>query len=275
MITTGSKYFLGLAAAAFIAAGVYGWGTDGGLIGVVLLGLKGGVGEQAGYTVLAFVCFGALLLGGVSTAFRDADPDAVQAIAPSAALPEATPPAGLSPWPVVGAFGAAVTVLGLVISPVLFVAGLIVTGVVAVEWLVQTWADRATGDPETNQQIRNRLMYPLEIPAVGALAIAGLVVAVSRVLLALPKAGSNIVAIAVAALILAVASLVAFKPRLSKNVIVGFLVLVALGVLAGGVTAAALGERDFEPHTEEHGQQSGGDEGGLGSIQSGLEGLRQ
>ena len=32
--------------------------------------------------------------------------------------------------------------------------------VVVVEWTVQVWADRATGDPEVNRAIRNRLMYP-------------------------------------------------------------------------------------------------------------------
>ena len=28
----------------------------------------------------------------------------------------------------------------------------------------QRWSERATGDAEVNRQIRNRLMYPIEIP---------------------------------------------------------------------------------------------------------------
>ena len=107
-----------------------------------------------------------------SVALRDADPDATAALQASDVLPEVAPPASASPWPMVGAFGLVVTALGLVVGPGLFVLGLVLLAVTAIEWAVQVWADRATGDPEVNRAIRNRLMAPLEIPVGAVLVIA-------------------------------------------------------------------------------------------------------
>ena len=75
-----------------------------------------------------------------------------------------------------------------------------------IEWAVQAWADRATGDPEVNRTIRNRLMYPIEIPVGAVLRHRRLrATCMSRVLLATSKVGSAIVFGLVPAVILAVA----------------------------------------------------------------------
>ena len=53
MITTGAKFFFGLAALALVGAAVFAWSNHGGLTGVLTGGLYGGVGDHAGYAVLA------------------------------------------------------------------------------------------------------------------------------------------------------------------------------------------------------------------------------
>ena len=45
----------------------------------------------------------------------------------------------------------------------------LVLGAVAIEWTMQAWSDRATGDPAVNREIRNRVMLPIEVPVAGAL----------------------------------------------------------------------------------------------------------
>ena len=44
MTTTASKLFFGASIVALLTAWAYGWGTGGGFTGVMLVGLKGGVG---------------------------------------------------------------------------------------------------------------------------------------------------------------------------------------------------------------------------------------
>lgn len=96
MVTTGSKFFFGLSVAALGAAAAYGWSTDGGFLGVLTLGLRGGVGDLSGYTVLLSLAGMASCLGIAASAFRDADPEAAAAVARLEAAPPVAPPAGVS-----------------------------------------------------------------------------------------------------------------------------------------------------------------------------------
>jgi hypothetical protein len=250
MFTTGAKWFFGLTTFALAAAFVYGLGSGGGLLGVLTLGLKGAAGELAGLTVLMSLAGASTLVGGAVLGFRDADAEAIMARLGTDEVPEVGPPVPTY-WPAVGAFGFCLVVLGLVVGAGLVAVGMFVVSAALIEWMVQAWADRATGDPEANRQIRNRIMYPLEIPIAGAVAIGAIVFLVSRILLSLPKMGSNVVAIAAAVIILAVGFLVAARPRITRGLITGLLVAGALLVLVAGVVAAASGEREFEPHEEE------------------------
>lgn len=252
MTTTASKFFLGAGLVALLAAAAYGWGTDGGLTGAVAFGLKGGVGELGGYTILVAA---ALLLFGIGSAtsiLRDADPEAQAAAARLDVAPPVTVPAGRSYVPVVAAFSAVLATVGLVASPVVFVIGLLLLLLCVLEWMVKAWSERATGDPELNQQIRNRLMYPIEIPVGGALGILVLVVSFSRIFLALDRNATSVVAIAIGALITAGAFIVAYRPKLSKDAIAVLLAIGAVVAIGGGIVAAASGPREFEPHGEEH-----------------------
>lgn len=255
MVTTASKFFFAAAFVALVAAYAYGIGTDGDFVGVLTLGLKGPVGEVAGYTVLQLVAAVLLGLGAASSILRDADPEVQAAAARLEALPPAVAPATTSYWPVLGAFGAVVAAIGLVASPVLFVVGLFGVGLVVLEWMVSAWSERATGDPAVNHQIRNRLMYPIEIPVAGALAIAVLVVSVSRMLLASSTEGASAIAIAVALVVLVAGFLIAYRPKLGKDAIAAVLAVFAVLVIVGGIVGAASGARDFEEHHGEPGAE--------------------
>jgi hypothetical protein len=277
MVTTASKLYFAAAAAALVAGWLYGLGTDGELVGVVFLGFKGAVGEHIGYTLLMVVALVLVGMGTASSILRDADPAAQAAVARLETLPPVVAPSGPSYWPVLGALGAVVAAIGLVSGSVLFVIGLLAVGLVMLEWMVSAWSERATGDPAINRRIRNRLMFPIEVPLGGALAILVMVVSVSRVFLALPEAGSWISAGLVAAVVLAVGFAVAYRPHLGRNVIAAVLALFAVIVIAGGIIGAAGGSRTFEHHGEgtshESGQPSAGtSENGLGLPSRTIEG---
>jgi hypothetical protein len=229
MITTGAKWYFGLGFVSLVIASAYGWTTGGNGLGPLTLGYKGGVGDHFGYGVLVAGATISVFLGVVSLAVRDADAAAVAQLAGTDSAPVVVPSA-TSYWPAIAAFGVALVVIGLVSSTVMFVFGLVALGIVLIEWAVQTWADHATGDPAVNRQIRNRLMNPVEFPAAGVLAAALLVVAFSRVFLAV---------------------LVASRPRLNANVIVGVLLVAAVAVVGAGIAGAVAGEREFHQIGEE------------------------
>jgi hypothetical protein len=250
MITTGSKWFYGLGFVSLVLAAAYGWTTGGNGLGPVSLGYKGSVGDHFGYGILVAAGLVALVYGFVSTAARDAEAEAVAEVAGTAAVPAVTP-AGASYWPAIAGFGAALVVIGLVAEPLLFVFGLVVLGIVLVEWAVQSWADRATGDPETNRRIRNRLMNPIEFPAAAALALAVIAVAFSRVFLAISADAAVWVALAVGVVVVAAGFVVASRPRISPNLVVGLLVVAAVAIIGIGVAGAVAGTREFHPHEEE------------------------
>jgi hypothetical protein len=248
MITTGAKFYFGLAALAIGGAVVYSWGSHGGFTGALTGGFYGGVGDHTGYVVLLAAALVALFIGGAVIAFRDADPEAQQQAARVDELPEVHSPRHASYWPILGAAAAACAVLGLVSSNLLFLFGVIVGIVVLLEWMVSSWAERATGDEDVNRRIRNRVMNPIEIPLFGAIGVAVLVLCVSRVLLAASETGAAIIAIVVAVLILGLASVYATAPKAGRTIAAVVCVLGGLGVIAGGIVGAAEGSRNFEKH---------------------------
>ncbi len=125
---------------------------------------------------------------------------------------------------------------------------------------ISAWADRITGDPAVNRSIRNRMMHPIEIPVAAVLGIGLFVLAISRILLALPKNGSYLVFAIVPAIIFGVGILIVTKPKLSKSVVAGLLLFGGFAVLAGGIAASIAGEREHaggESHEEEGGEGGG------------------
>lgn len=248
MITKGSRFFFGFAALAYLGAIVYGLSTGGHVFGVFTLGYKEGVGEHLGYSILIGVAAVAGGVGLIVLALRDADPEAEAQVAHLDHVPAVEAPESPSYWPVVAAFAAGAMVVGLVVSSALFAAGLIVLAIVVVEWSIKAWSDRQTGDPEVNRAIRNRLMYPIEIPVGALLGIGVLVTLVSRVFLATSKNGSTVVAIVVALLILTTASLLVARPKASANIVSALLLAAGVLVIGAGIVAASVGPREFEEH---------------------------
>ena len=106
MITTGSKFFYGLAALLVVAAVVYGYASGGGGLGPLSAGYKGGVGEHLGYGILLGAAVASLFTGFCTTAFRDADPEPTAAAArhrcapgrPRPRAPRSGPSSAPSAW---------------------------------------------------------------------------------------------------------------------------------------------------------------------------------
>lgn len=267
MFTTGFKFFFGIGVALVTAAALYGYTTGGNHVGPISLGWKGGVGEHVGYGLLVGLGLTAMGLALTLIFFRDADP-ADQADYMGVDAIEPTQPVTGSHWPIVGAFGAGTIALGLVLNSAVFVLGLVICAVVAVEWMMDAWADRATGDPEANRALRNRIMAPLEIPVAGAAAAGLIVLAISRIFLNTTKLGAVIVAGIVAVIITAIGALGSSGFRPNRNLVSGLAVVAGVTLLGWGVVAAVDGEREFEEHEvhgeghdEEHGEESHDDNG--------------
>ena len=244
MLTTSFKLYFGMAVGALVAAITFGYTTGGNNTGPLSLGWKGSVGNVGGYTLLIGVAAVCAFLGLLFISFRDADPQAAAELLGVDQVP-AQRPTQPSYWPLIAMFGVAAMLLGLVLSTALFVAGAILSGVVVAEWTMQAWADRATGDPVANRELRDRVMQPIELPVLAAIAIVAVPAGASRVLLSSSRIGAVWVAGSIAVVVLAVAVLVALRPRISKNIVAGIVLIGGLAFIAAGITAAAIGERTF------------------------------
>ncbi|MFP4512345.1 MAG: hypothetical protein ACLFRV_05280 [Acidimicrobiales bacterium] len=245
MITLGAKLYFGLTAAALVAAFVLGLASGGTPLGVISFAWSGPVGDQFGYTVLVGLAAISFFLAIVIVAFRDADAEAVAEVAGTDTLPEVVPPAHLSPWPIVAAFGVATLLVGLVVDLVLAGIGIVLLAAAAVEWTVGAWSDRATGDPDANRALRNRLMAPIETPAASVFGVFLFVFFASRLLLAVSKWGAIGIFGASAVVILAVAAFVATRPSLDRSLVTGALLVGGLLLIGGGIAGLAAGEREF------------------------------
>ncbi len=245
MITLGAKLYFGLSAAAVFAAWVLGLASGGSPLGVITFSFAGPVGDQLGFVVLAGTAAVTFFLGVVVVALRDADPVSVTEVAGTDTLPEVVPPAHLSPWPIVAAFGAATVLVGVVVDLVLAGVGVVLLTAAAVEWTVGAWADRATGDPDANRALRNRLMAPIETPIASAFGVFIFVFFASRVLLALPKYGATAVFGIAAIVVLGIASYFATRPAVSRSLVTAALLVGGLALIGGGVAGLAAGEREF------------------------------
>ncbi len=264
MITTGSKFFYAVAGVLMVTGVLYGWTTDGDFIGAISLGYKGGVGDLVGYSILMGAAFVSAFLGFATTAFRDGDPGAGAALLGVEHAPAPTVPT-TSYWPLVGAFGAGLVVVGAALNNVFFVAGLLVLGAVAIEWTMQAWSERATGDPAVNREIRNRFMLPVEVPVTGVLVVGLMVIGFSRLFLTLSAANAVWAALVIAALVFSIGTILSTRPSLRTDLVAGLLVVGAVATIGLGIASAVQGEREFELHEEEHPEDEGGDHSGEGA----------
>lgn len=268
MLTRGAKVFFGLALAGLLGGIVYGVITNGfahggvvevltgdgavdAVLGPITIGYKGGVGDQLGYTLFMGFALCTAAMGFASLAFRDGDPEAVAELAGSDAVPPVSEPSDLSQWPIVTAFSLAMMTLGLAVGPVLFSIGAAALAICAVEWAIKSWSERATGDPEVNRIIRNRLMHPVELPAAGLILGAIVVYCFSRILLTASKDGALIIASVIAVLIFAASMAIGTRPQIRRGALVATLLIGAALVLGAGIFGAVRGESPVEHHGDE------------------------
>jgi hypothetical protein len=257
MFKTASKFLFGLSVFGFVAAFVYAGATGhneigmSSLIGPITFGYKGYVGEHVGYAVLMGLAIASLCGGIVFATIGDADPEAAAAALGLDAVPEVPVPSTANYWPVVAAFSLAAIALGLAVGSTIFVIGVIGLVATTIEWAVRNWSDRATGDPEVNAAIRDRTMHPVEIPVGAAIAIAALVLCVSRVMLAVPHRATYFVFGIAPMVVLAIGIVIAVRPKMSSSAIAGLLLIFGIAVLGAGIVAGIHGERG-EKEEKEH-----------------------
>ena len=231
MFTTGSKLLIGSAAAAWIFAAVY---------GVAQGGTLGSIGLISAAVALS-------LLAGLNLFVRDSNLSAMEQGFDGAAAAQAT--ARPSLWPLLVGLGATTMTFGLVTNRTFFILGVIAVIAGAIEWLIQGWSERASGEQSYNADARNLMADPLELPVVGAIGAAVVVYAFSRVMLGLPTPTATVVAFSVlAALVLGVAALISIKRGVTKHTLFGTFSVVIIALIAGGTVAGLSGEREIHPH---------------------------
>lgn len=111
-----------------------------------------------------------------------------------------------------------------------------------------------------NSDFRNRVLLPLLLPPLLVAGFVGYAFALSRVLLAVPQAGSNMIALFLAAYLLGVAGLVAARSRISSKALGIALTVGLLAVGVSGVLAAQAGMRDFHAAEGEHAAEGDGEQ---------------
>ncbi|MFV0257600.1 MAG: hypothetical protein ACK5PP_04025 [Acidimicrobiales bacterium] len=262
MFTWGSKFLFGLSAGSLVGAWLYGLFSGGSLVGVISIGYKGGVGDLTGYAILLTIAAVMFLLGLLNLMIRDGSAEvAAESVGADHALTVSTPRAS-SYWGPLAAFGLAAVVLGIAVSTAFLILGAVVLFAVAIEWLILDWSDRATGDPDVNAAIRSRLAGPFEVPVLALLGAAFLVLALSRVLLALSSPTASTIFAGVAAAIVFALAIAIAKSNAPRSIISGVVALGAIAVLAGGVVGAVVGERPIGHHetdSADHADVEGGE----------------
>lgn len=254
MITTGSRFWFALAGLSLLGAAVY-FLTSG--------------NDKYGTLVLLFAAVAAMVPGVAAVVLRDGNVAAADArgAGPTVGIAATRLPAI---WPALAALGIGVVVVGLAAGGALLYVGFGILAITLVEWMVQAWAERSTSDPGVNQALRNRIMYPVEFPALAAIGVVLVVISFSRMLLAVSKTGSTVAAIVVASAILAIATLLSARPRISSSLLTVVVVLGAIALLGGGIVGAVAGEREVEVHGGQ--AEEAGTDDGHGDAPAGGEG---
>ncbi len=244
MFNWGARYLLTLSGLSYVAACAYGVATGGGIVGVLSLGYKQGVGDHLGYSLgmgLAFALTGFAVVALLSREGELVDDNAQYQ--PVAAIAQSSP-SYVAP---VAALAVALFVAGVAISTAFLVAGLVLGFMIGLQWAMQAWSDGLTDDPSVNSVARAKVASIFDVPVFGLLVIGFIVVGISRILLAVPAEASTAIASIAAALVFVTAIFIA-KKEPSRRVVNSLIAFGAVAVLIGGIVAAGVGEREHEKH---------------------------
>lgn len=234
MFTTGSKLFIGATALTLLAAVLFGVTTGGDTGWTATIGLV--------HAAVALV-----FLTAINFHVRDSNVGSLQSDATTASA-AARRPVGASIWPMLGAFGAGLFVVGLVTVPVVFQAGLVVLLATVVEWMVQGWSERASGDARFNAAVRGRTLHPIEFPVLAGVGLAVVIYSFSRIMLFVSKEAGPAIFAVLAALVLVGGFLIASRATLRTGLVTGVCAIAGLGLVSTGAVMAIDGERDIHEH---------------------------
>jgi hypothetical protein len=231
MFTTGSKFFYGISAISFVSAVVHGIAT----------------GDFAGTIVLVTAGVVAAFLGGFTSWMRDGDPRLTEQGV--AGVPAAAAVTGTM-WPLVGGLAVTMMALGLAYDRRIFGIGVVLLIATIAEWMVQSWADRASADPVYNAKVRGRLAHPVEFPVLGFTIIAAVLFGFSRIMLSLPETGAIVLFSVVGLLVLAVAVALAKKDATSHKVLMGIGAVGVVALAVGAIVGVSRGEYHHDEKEE-------------------------
>ena len=232
MFTTGSKLLIGATSLSLVATVVVAV-TTGDPVGWLMT-----VGLITLTCALAFVTGIVVFVRDCNVRGMDVDARATCA----AAQPTPRP----SLWPLVSAAGVTLVAVGLVTQPIVFQLGVVATLAGAAEWMIQGWSERTSRDRAYNDDVRGKMLHPLEFPVLASAGIAVIVFSFSRIMLFLSKTGGAVAFLVIAAVITAVGFLLASRPGLRKGVIGGICAIAALGLVSTGAVTAIEGSREIE-----------------------------
>ncbi len=233
MFNTAAKWYFGLAALASVAAIAY-WV---------------GVGERSGGWLLFTLAAAAIVAGVTVTGagIRDTVRVAAESDQERVYVDRALQPQP-SKWPLALALAGGLFAVGLAVGHVVVIIGVIAMVVAVAAGFSQAFREDPSHTPATGLRATDRAVAPFLLPVGAFLLIAVVVLSVSRVLLAVPKAASVGIAFGLAMVLLLGFAFVASRPRASSTVLAGLAGVAVLSVMAAGAVGAATGERKFEKH---------------------------
>jgi len=223
MFTTGSKYFIALSVLSSIALAVY----------LIFVG-PSSIGGTALFGMIAATS----LLAGLALSTRDGDTETAVGAQATMTAPSS------SMWPLVSVVGAVVILLGTITTPIVFILGIVVVLAALVEWVIQAWSERASGDTAYNDQVRKRILNPLEYPVLATVGLGVVIFSFSRVMLAIDKSAGAVGFIVVATLVLLAGILFSVRPNLKRSLVTGICVIGALGLVSSGIAGMGSGLRE-------------------------------
>jgi plastocyanin len=151
-----------------------------------------------------------------------------------------------SPFPLLAAIALGVFGVGLAAGHAVVIVGLILGVFVAGGWLAQCWREDPSFTGPEGVWISERLLAPFAFPLIALTVVGVIVLSVSRILLAVPKAASVAIALGLAVMLLVVFFSLAQQHRLTRTVIVTLGGFAFVALIAAGSFSAASGYRTFE-----------------------------
>ena len=223
MFTPGSKYLIAITGLSAVSFALY-----------MLLVHPSAIGAVA----LIGLIIATSLITGVALFTRDGHAAEGQTSAATLDTPTS------SMWPLIGAAGLSLVLVGTVTTPIVFILGIVAILAALVEWTVQAWSESASGDRGYNASIRERILNPVEYPILAAVGIAVIIFSFSRVMLAISKDAGAITFIVAAAVISLVGLLISVRPQLKKSIVSAIAVVAAVGLIGAGIASIGFGMRE-------------------------------